>query len=292
MSLLFRLIFLMPLLLGVSSLTMAYEEQAPCSVQQNQEARAKFKGLYDQKRYAEAEVYLSGYIDQCSDGMYRSIEPVSLYYWMVSDLMSAQEKTGHFNKCIARGLGMLNRWWWGDEVDREREGKAASAVEFNIEKCRSRLPELQGVRFSSEKCPLNGYENALAIPQSWNTSTSNSNDLCVYHYPGKRLDEDEFLALEEADINKSPPTLVIVKRDGRGGYSEQKLPFIQGNLSDGEGCGPLKVRLGAAHGKKLVLLSGTLGFCWPGNATWAVDAVYNIEPSKAVLVNEVVVYIH
>lgn len=291
MNLLRYSIALMMFLAGLPSWALAAQEPAPCPVQQSQNARAKFKVLYDQGKNAESEAFLAAYIDKCSEGMYRNIEPVSLQYWMVSDLMVAQEKTQHFNACIARGLGIVHQWAWGEEIEKESKGKAMSAVKFNLEKCRSGLSALQKAQFSSARCPIEGYGHAVEIPRAWGWSESQG--VCIDLYPGKPLTEAEYTNLpENADTKKNAPYLVLVRSNGKGGYDKQKLPFAQGNLSEGEGCGDLRVGLGNAGEKKLVLLSGLLGFCWPGNASWAVDAVYSVEPSKASLVNEVVVGIH
>lgn len=284
-------IILLMLLAGLPSWALAEQEPEPCPVQQSQNARAKFKTLYDQGKYAESETFLAAYIDKCSEGRYRDIEPVSLHYWMVSDLMVAQEKTKHFNACIARGLGIVHRWAWGEEVEKERTGKAMSAVKFNLEKCRSGLPSIQKVQFSSARCPIEGYGHAVEVPRAWGWSETQG--VCIDMYPGKPLTETEYINLpENADTKKNAPYLVLVRGDGKGGHVSQKLPFVQGNLSEGEGCGALQIGLGGTAEKKLVLLSGVLGFCWPGNASWAVDAVYSVEPSKALLVNDVVVVIH
>ena len=274
-----------------SSNTLAYEEKAPCPAEQSQDERSKFKALYDKGKYAEAEAFLSAYIDACSEGMYRNIEPLSLNYWMVSDLMIAQEKTGHLSECLYRGLSVIHKWAWGEQIEKERNGKAMSAVRFNMEKCRSGIPSLRGVKFSSIKCPVTGYEYAAAIPRSW--GLTDVEGICVYLYPGKVLTEQEYESLPEgADTKINSPYLVLVKSDGKGGHLKQKLLFVNGNLSEGEGCGALKVGLGGNPKSRMILLSGLLNFCGPGNASWAVDAVYKLEPATALLATEVVVGIH
>lgn len=274
-----------------SSKTLAYEEQALCPTAQSQDARTKFKALYEQGKYAQAEAFLSAYIDQCSDGMYRDIEPVSLSYWMVSDLMIAQQKTGHLNECLSRGLAVIHKWGWGEEIEKERHGKAMSAVKLNVEKCRSRLPSLRGVQFSSRTCPIKRHEHAVAIPPSW--GMSDVEGMCIYFYPGKRLTGQEYENMpEDADTKKYSPYLVLLKSNGKGGHVKKKLPFVKGNLSEGEGCGSLKLELGGSPENRVIFLSGVLNFCWPGNASWALDAIYKFEPDRALLANEVVVGIH
>lgn len=285
--------FLIVLVLFFGSASVAYsrEEKPLCPVEQSKNARSEFKRLYVGGLFAEAEKYLAQYIDQCSEGIYRDIRPLSLHYWMTSDLMIAQSKTGHISECLARGLGVVNFWGWGEEVERQRQGEALAAVKFNMGKCRSMLPALHGIGFSAERCPIKQYGEAIAVPQSWGATATEA--MCVYLYPGKRLSEEEEMNLHRgADTKSNAPYLVVVKNDGKGGYLEQKILFSKGALSTGELCGSLNIGLGGARDSRMVLLGGGLGYCWPGNASFAIDAVYRMGSVEAVLVNEVLLPTH
>lgn len=270
-------------LLGLLSLAaVSFEVFAgeQCSQHALSQVRVKAHQLFKLEQYSRADALLTDFIARCEMDLYpgaATAPNAPRYYWLMSDLMAAQIKVGHYSRCLAKGQGMLYGWMspLGDMQDQH----VYHAIVYNNEVCRREFAIQHKLsQMHTEPCPDQTFQGILLSQHDQN------HYLCLSNQKNKEV--------KNIDANELSYVFFNLLRVSSNKRQISRLDITQGGLSHMDYCGLAPVASGIVDHQLQVYLKGSLYYCHPGNAAFFYRGVFRFRNSQLQLIDEAMVGLH
>ena len=138
---------------------------ANCVPEKINELRKSALTSYKAKDYVAAEETLTRYYkNECSiyEMSKESDAILNKGLWLISDLMFYQKKQGHLLECLSLKNDAYDIWMVSDYSRYNK--RVDKALKANFSQCKKAL---ESTYSKAKKCPIVGYEDMLALPDSW-----------------------------------------------------------------------------------------------------------------------------
>lgn len=260
--------------------------KSQCQKSDVAEARSRAKEARARGDLHSAESILAETYKKCVSTLYSGSdlkddpdnEPT---YLMIGEYLEVLAKETKFSECAGKASNLAH---WGvmrGEID---DRPWMIAIRSQFEACVAARNKEFGFNTSVYPCKnrpgnLGDY---VGSPPGW-AKSSHSGE-CFKVSPGKAMSSEEWTDRELRPDEY--PYLESISYGKSGQLIKKRYDFNGGLLGEHEHCGSLSVQTGSDARHPRLRITGGVGYCWPGNAAYVVDSIYELTAAGLVLVDD------